>query len=101
MTYEVEYHEKIFDDIKQLKLSKSQLKKLKAKIEIVACNPYPKAVGGLGEPLSGNLKGLLKFRFQKNYRVIYKLEIKDKVVKILIIGLRKDMLVYSDVGKRL
>ncbi|MBN1623905.1 MAG: type II toxin-antitoxin system mRNA interferase toxin, RelE/StbE family [Clostridia bacterium] len=101
MKYEVIYHEKVFGDIKQLKFSKEQLIKLKEKIEILAGNPYPKAIGGLGEPLSGDLKGLLKFRSQKNYRIIYKLEKNKYTMKILIIGLRKDFLVYNDIKNRL
>lgn len=101
MTYEIRYHEKVIDDIRQLRLTKSQLQKLKDKLEFISKNPYPKSVGGLGEPLSGELKGLLKFRFWNVYRVIYKLEEKDGVMKILIIGLRKDMLVYDIVKKRI
>jgi len=98
--YSIEYHEKVFDDIKKLKLTKNQLYKLKYKIENIARNPYPKSHGGLGEPLSGNLKGLLKFRFLNDYRVVYKILKEDDAVKIIVIGLRRDMLVYNMAVKR-
>ncbi|MCK5759114.1 MAG: type II toxin-antitoxin system mRNA interferase toxin, RelE/StbE family [Clostridiales bacterium] len=101
MSYSIEYHEKVFDDIRKLKLTKKQLSKLKRKIESIAMNPFPKSLGGLGEPLHGKLKGLLKFRFIDDYRVVYKIFREKDVLKIIIIGMRKDLSVYKKVKDRI
>ena len=101
MVFKIIYHEKVSKDILKLKLSKSQLIKLKSKIESIAKNPYPKEYGGLGECLSGNLKGLMKFRFDEDYRVVYRLLEVNGVMEIIIIGLRKDKAVYKNTSKRI
>lgn len=100
MTFKIEYHEKVKKDIQKLKFNKSQLIKLKKKIEDVAHNPFPKSDGGLGERLNGSLKGYLKFRFDNNYRVIYQLFISQDTIKIVIIGLRSDSKVYRELNQR-
>jgi len=101
MLFEIYYHVKFAKDIEKLKLNKVQLIKLKKKIEDISRNPYPKEHGGLGESLNGNLKGLLKFRFDDNYRVVYRLEEKNGIMEVIIIGLRKDSSVYFDAIKRI
>ncbi|MCH4890163.1 type II toxin-antitoxin system mRNA interferase toxin, RelE/StbE family [Acidaminobacter sp. JC074] len=101
MSFHIIYHEKFGKDIKKLKLSYIQLSRLKRKIEQIALNPYPKEYGGLGESLKGNLNGLLKFKFDKNYRVVYQLVKENDLMKVIIIGLRKDNQVYNDAEKRL
>lgn len=100
MKFMIEYHPDVKKDIKKLKLSKSQLDKLKVKIEDVSKNPYPKSEGGLGEPLKFDLKGKLKFRFDNDYRVVYCLIKADGVMKILILGLRTDAEVYQKAKDR-
>ncbi len=100
MKFTIEYHKEVIKDIRKLKFSNIQLIKLKKKVESISKNPLPKSHGGLGEPLRYDLKGLLKFRFDNNYRVVYKL-VKDKgIMKIIIIGLRADSLVYKTVTYR-
>lgn len=64
-------------------------------------NPFPKTLGGLGEALTGELKGLPKFRFDQDYRVVYKLVEVDKTMKIIIVGLRVDKTVYRNAQKRI
>ncbi len=100
MKFSVLYHPAVKRDVAKLKLSKKSQLKLKRKIEAVSQNPYPKAVGGLGEVLSGDLKGLLKFRFDNHYRVVYQLVVENRQMKILIIGIRSDGDVYNNVLKR-
>lgn len=100
MKFIIEYHEEIKKDIKKLKLSKSQMSGLKKKIENISCNPYSKKQGGLGESLKGSLKGLLKFRFDNDYRVVYKIVNKDSTMKIIVVGLRTDKIVYKLAYKR-
>lgn len=99
--YNIQFASEVKKDIKKLGLTQMQILKLEQKVKAIALNPIPKSEGGLGEPLSGNLKGLLKFRFDNDYRVVYKLVIENEIMKILIIGLRSDALVYHQVEKRL
>lgn len=100
MQFVVEYHTAFSKDMKKIGLSKKQKINVLDKIEFVSSNPYPKSKGGYGEPLVGNLSGLLKFRFDSDYRVVYKLEEVNGVMKVLIIGLRKDKEVYKEAERR-
>lgn len=100
MNFLVEYHPSFNKDMKKLGLSKRQKLEVLDRVDFVAQKPYPKSEGGYGEPLVGNLAGLLKFRFDSDYRVVYKLEKIDGVMKVLIIGLRKDKEVYKEAEKR-
>ena len=99
--FKIKYHEKFPKDVKKLKLTKKQMISLKTKLEEVAEKPYPKSEGGLGESLRNNLFGFLKFRFDENYRVVYRLVIKDEVMSVIIVGMRKDKEVYKEVQKRI
>lgn len=60
---------------------------------------------GYGKPL-GNLSGsdlswLMKIKFKKiGIRVVYKVEITDNVMKIIIISARSDNQVYEEAEKR-
>jgi len=100
MSYSIEYHNKVYDDIKKIKFTKKQLNKLKKKIELISMNPFSKSLGGLGEPLHGNLKGFLKFRFLDDYRVVYKLCRDKNTMKIIIVGMRKNLSVYESAANR-
>ena len=101
MRFIIEYNDEVYKDIKKLKFTKSQLTKLKKKIENISCNPYPKNQGGLGEPLRSNLKGLMKFRFDNDYRVVYRLVEENGIMRIVVIGLRADSFVYRMANKRI
>jgi len=72
MKFKVIYDERVQKDLKKMRFSKIKLKKLKKKIEDISKNPYSKVDGGLGETLKGNLKGLMKFRFDNDYRDLEK-----------------------------
>ena len=100
MQFKVEYHPSFNKDMKKLGLSKKQKLTVLNKVEAVSRNPYPKTQGGYGEPLVGNLSGLLKFRFDNDYRVVYKLVEVEGVMKVLVIGLRKDKEVYKEADRR-
>jgi len=43
----------------------------------------------------------LKFRYNNDYRVVYKLANENGIMKVFVIGLRKDKEVYTEAGKRL
>ena len=100
MKFKVIYDERVQKDLKKMRFSKIKLRKLKKKIEDISKNPYSKVDGGLGETLKGNLKGLMKFRFDNDYRVVYKIFKQDGVMKIIVIGLRSDKEVYYQASKR-
>ena len=99
--YKIEIGREVQKDIKKLKLTHLQIQKLQLKINEVAVNPLPKAEGGYGEPLSSNLKGLMKFRFDNDYRVVYQLIRTEEVMKVIIIGLRSDLEVYRNAALRI
>lgn len=96
----LKWHEAVKKDIKKLKLSKKQIISLTEKAKRIAENPLPKAKGGYGEPLADDLRGYLKFRFDGDYRVCYKLEEVEGLMVVIIVGLRKDSTVYKELSKR-
>lgn len=100
MKYTVEYHPKFIKDMKKLGLSKNQKLSVIDKVDAISVNPLPKSEGGYGEPLVGNFSGLLKFRFKNDYRIVYKLVNDNGIMKVLVIGLRKDKEVYVEARKR-
>lgn len=65
--------------------------------------PPPDSIGRpLGNHASANLSGFYKIKLRDlGYRVVYSLEIKDGVMKIIIISVRADEEVYKEVEKRI
>lgn len=60
---------------------------------------------GYGKPLGNlsgsDLSGLMKIKFKKiGIRVVYKVEITDNAMKIIIISARSDIQVYEEAEKR-
>lgn len=56
----------------------------------------------LGKKAGFDLTGYRKlYFFQKKYRIVYKLDERNKEVIIFAVGKREDMKVYRDVAKRL
>lgn len=66
------------------KLDRFEQEKLGKKIEVL--KRFPKH----GKPLSGNLRGLWRLRFDK-YRIIYQIKNNELVIYILDIGHRKNI----------
>ena len=99
--YNIIWDNAVAKDIKKLKLTKIQIAKLRDKVSLIAKNPLPKARGGYGEPLAKELSDYLKFRFDGDYRVGYKLKEENSVMTIIIIGLRKDSNIYTELQKRI
>ena len=74
-------------------------------IEKVLMNPISKERGGYGTPLGNksgiNLTGLYKIKLlASGVRIVYGLHEKDKVMTIIVIGLRSGNSVYKDAYKR-
>jgi len=99
--YKIIWAESVQKDIRKLKLTKVQISNLRDKANKIAQNPLPKARGGYGEPLAKDLKDYLKFRFDGDYRVGYKLKEENGVMIIVIVGLRKDSNIYKELEKRI
>ncbi len=101
MKYLVLISEEAKKDTQKLKFSNTMKLKFLEKAEQIATNPLDKSQGGYGEALRGNLKGLYKFRFDRDYRVVYKIVEENHVMKIVVVGLRKNNTVYEIAAKRL
>jgi len=65
-------------------LDKGAQQKVIKKIEKLKNNPR------IGKPLSGNLKGLWRLRYD-NYRIIYRIKDQELVIYIMNIGHRKNI----------
>lgn len=103
MTWEIRYLKEAENDLDSLDNSVRRIV-IKGIIK-VATNPLPQALGGYGKPL-GNVKGvnltnLLKIKFRDlGIRVVYKIEIKDSVMKVIVVSARTDEQVYKEALKR-
>jgi mRNA interferase RelE/StbE len=82
--YSIEYLESVRDDLGALsKATKAKLKKAIEKKLIL--NPIE-----FGKPLQYSLKGLRRLRVE-DYRIIYQIDIENKIVLIVKIGHRKEV----------
>lgn len=75
-------------------------------LEKVRQNPLPKEEGGYGKPLGHkrniDLSGFLKIKIlNAGIRIIYKLERRENQMVIVVIGARKDDLVYKTATQRI
>lgn len=99
MNWTIVFLEEAKNDIKKLDGSvKPQVLK---GIQKVSQNPLPDYQGGYGKPLGNlsgsSLSGLMKIKFKKiGIRVVYKAEITDNVMRIIIVSARSDNQVYED-----
>lgn len=103
MSWTVEFLEEAKKDMRRLDHS-AQVQVLKG-IQKVAQNPLSVYEGGYGKPLGNkrgvNLTNLMKIKFRDlGIRVVYKVEIVDGVMKIIIISTRTDEQVYKEAAKR-
>ena len=103
MTRQVEFLDEALNDLRKLNGS-VKLQVLKG-IRKVSQNPLPTNQGGYDKPLgsksSSNLTGLLKIKFRDlGLRVVYKTEIVNGIMKIIIISARSDDEVYKQAALR-
>lgn len=101
--YAVEYMPKAREDL--AKLDGSVRVRVIAGIEKASYNPLPKAEGGYGKPLGNkqgrNLTSLLEVKFRGlGIRAVYKLVRIDKVMKIIVVSVREDEIVFKEALKR-
>jgi len=84
--YRVVYLDSVGEDLK--KLDKATVRKVLTRIEAyLACDPKE-----LGKPLKGEFQGYWRYRWG-DYRVIYKISVREILITVLRISNRKD--VYS------
>ena len=100
MNWNIEFLEEAQQDLKKLDGS-VRIQVLKG-IKKVSQNPLPFSQGGYGKPL-GNKSGtnLFKFKFKDlGIRIVYKIEIVNSVMKIIVISARTDEQVYKEAQPR-
>ncbi len=104
MNWDLRYLPEAEDDLDRLDngVRKIVLKAIKK----VRKNPLPKNEGGYGEPLGHkqdiDLSGYLKIKIRNvGIRVIYKLERIENQMVIVVVGARRDNIVYNTANQRL
>lgn len=103
MTWSIEFLDEAEKDMKKLDHS-VQIQVLKG-IRKVGQNPLPTEEGGYGKPLGNkngiNLTNFMKIKFRDlGIKVVYKIEYKDGVMKIIVVSARTDEQVYKEAEKR-
>lgn len=103
MTWSIEFLDEAEKDMKKLDHS-VQIEVLKG-IRKVGKNPLPTEEGGYGKALGNkngiNLTNFMKIKFRDlGIRVVYKIEYKDGVMKIIVVSARTDEQVYKEAEKR-
>lgn len=84
MAYQVKWHEKAVEDLRDVdkKSAKGLIERVK---EYLPQDPI-----SLGKPLSGDFKGLYRYRYGM-YRVLYAVDRKENTILILRVGKRKEI----------
>lgn len=100
MNWNIEFLPEAKDDLN--KLDGSVRPQILKGIRKVSQNPLPNGYGNpLGNQSGTDLSGLMKIKFKKvGVRVVYKVEIIENVMKIVIISARTDNQVYEEAEKR-
>lgn len=100
MNWEVEFIEEAQKDMRKLDGS-SRILVYKA-IDKVSENPTGDGYGKpLGSKNGSNLTGLMKIKLRDSgIRVVYKLEMEDGVMKVIVVAARSDEQVYKEAGRR-
>ncbi|MBQ6959791.1 MAG: type II toxin-antitoxin system RelE/ParE family toxin [Clostridia bacterium] len=103
MSWSVEFLEEARRDMRRLDHS-AQIQVLKG-IQKVAGNPVSIHEGGYGKPPGNHndssLSGLFKIKFRDlGLRVVYKTEMVDSIMKIIVVSARSDDQVYREAARR-
>lgn len=104
MSWNIQYLPEAKKDLTQL--DKNIKVAVLSAVNKVSTNPLPYTEGGYGKPLGkkgqSDLTGFLKIKLLKyGIRVVYKLIRTDTEMLIVVIGARKDDLVYKLAAKRI
>ncbi len=103
MAWKIEYFVEVKEDLE--KLDNSQRIIVLEAIKKVSKNPLPNYQGGYGKPLGnyGNnkLSGYFKIKLKKHgIRVIYKILEDDEIMRIVVISIRDNSIVYKKAEER-
>lgn len=104
MAWSIEYQEMVLNDLD--KLDKAQRIQVLKAIEKVAQNPLPNYEGGYGKPLGNHatakLAGFCKIKLRRSgLRVVYGIVRDREVMKIVVISIRDDEMVYRLAEQRI
>lgn len=104
MNWTIEYKIEAKKDLECLDRSQ-QIRVLKT-IRKVSENPLPQSEGGLGKPLgnksNNNLTGYFKIKLRSlGLRVVYSLVREKNIMKIIVISIRDDEIVYKIAADRI
>ena len=104
MAWAIEYHELAKKDL--LKLDKTQRMQVLKAIEKVSQNPLPNYEGGYGKPLgnraASQLAGYYKIKLRKSgLRVVYSIVRQQETMKVIVISVRDDEMVYRLAEQRI
>ena len=103
MSWQIEFLEEAEKDLRRLDHS-VQIQVIRG-IRKVSQNPLPVQQGGYGKPLGNkdgvNLTSLLKIKFRDlGIRVVYKVEMVNSAMRIIVISARTDEQVYKEARRR-
>ncbi len=85
-----------------ISLDHSQQVPVAKAIKRVAQNPLPATEGGYGKPLKGRLANTLKIKLRKEgLRVVYTLKREANVMRVIVISIREDNVVYKIAEQRI
>ena len=98
------YTEKAIDDLEGL--DNSIIIRVEKAIRKVSKNPLPNIEGGYGKPLGNSnkskLAGLMKIKLKScGIRIVYQLIRSESIMKIIVISIREDGIVYEEAEKRI
>ncbi len=100
MAWRIEYTKQADSDLNEL--DHSQKKQVLKAILKVSNNPLPSTKGGYGKPLGNNLTSYLKIKLKKlGIRVCYRIVYENAIMRIVIISIRTDELVYKLLQERI
>ncbi|MGV8146767.1 MAG: type II toxin-antitoxin system RelE family toxin [Alkaliphilus sp.] len=104
MAWKIEYFKEVRKDF--IKLDYAQRLQVLKAIEKVSKNPLSKYEGGYGKPLSNNsttkLAGCYKIKLLKlGIRIVCFLVKEDNIMKIVLVSVRTDDVVYKLANKRI
>lgn len=96
VSYRIKLHKAVIDEDSRRFDSKTRDKIKKKCIELLS--KYPDQAG---EPLQRELRRYRKLKILDDYRVIYRVDLKQKTVYILAVGIRRNEEVYQIALKRM
>ncbi|MDP3441784.1 MAG: type II toxin-antitoxin system RelE/ParE family toxin [Ignavibacteria bacterium] len=100
MAWTIEYTKQADTDLNEI--DNSQKRQVLKAILKVSINPLPSTRGGYGKSLGNNLTGFLKIKLKKQgIRVCYRIVYENEIMRVIIISIRADEMVYKLLQERI